>query len=733
MKELEMWGGIECTLNRVDDRYVNQCEKNGHNQRPGDLALFHGLGIQKLRYPCLWELVAPKDLDHCDWSYLDERLGLLRDLGQEIIAGLLHHGSGPLYTSLIDPDFPTKLATYARLFASRYPWVTDYTPINEINTTARFSVLYGHWYPHLKDQTMFVRSLLLQCRGTILAMREIRAVNPQARLIQTDDLGKCQSTDELHYQRDFENERRWLAWDLLCGKVTPSHALYAWFLKSKIDPRELVWFEENAFPPDVIGVNHYQLSNRYLDERLELFPSWSHGGNGRDLYADVGAVDTGMAEPVDIDIILRETWERYHLPIAVTECHARGRREAQMRWLDEVWKTCQSLRSESITIEAVTAWSLLGTYDWHNLCTNCELFYESGVFDLRNAGRIPQETGASKMVRALATTGEFQAPILGSPGVWKTGRRIVFNAQPGQQSSLEHNSSVRPVLITGASGTLGRAFARTCGARNIKYQLMSRSELELTDLPSIKATIQVLRPWAIINAAGYVRVDAAEKDYEDCYQTNVVGAVNLAYVCREHGISLVNFSSDLVFDGTAISPLGESAPVGPLNNYGKSKAACEEQVLEINPSSLMIRTSAFFGPWDEHNFVTQTLRTLAKKSEVHAPSDQIVSPTYVPDLTNETLDLLIDGECGIIHLVNVGEVSWEEFAWKAVNYAPESLRLDPFLIRGVETDRLGQTQMPRRSSLTSERQQRLPSLEDALARYFMDVEVSLKNHQEQEL
>ncbi len=729
-----MWGGVECTLNRVGDRYVNQCEKNGHDHRIADLALFRGLGIRKLRYPCLWELAAPRDLDHCDWSYLDERLGELRRLGQDFIAGLLHHGSGPSYTSLVDPDFPTKFATYARRFATRYPWVTDYTPINEINTTARFSVLYGHWYPHLKSGPMYLRSLLLQCKGTILAMREIRAINPRARLIQTDDLGKCQSTEELRTQREFENERRWLSWDLLCGKVTREHPLYWWFTKAKVDPRELAWFEENACPPDVIGVNHYHLSSRYLDHRLELFPAWSHGGNGSETYADVGAVDTGLVEPIGVDVLLRETWERYRIPIAVTECHTRGRREAQMRWLDEVWSACRSLRSDGVAIEAVTAWSLLGTYDWHNLCTNCEFFYESGVFDLQNPSHAPKETALSRMVRTLATTGRYESPVLGSPGVWKTGRRILFNAQPGQVSSLEHGPEVRPVLITGASGTLGRAFARTCGARNIKYTLVSRREMELTDPASIDALIADLRPWAIVNAAGYVRVDEAEGDSSSCFRTNVDGAVNLARICRARGIALVNFSSDLVFDGSAEVPYEESTPVAPLNTYGRSKVACEEQVLAIYPESLVIRTSAFFGPWDEYNFVTQTLRALAQRNEVHAPSDQFVSPTYLPDLTNETLDLLIDGETGIIHLANVGEVSWAEFASKAVNYAPESLCLDPALIRAVPSEKLAlQAPRPRRSALTSERRQRLPSLEDALERYFNDVEVPLIGEQENRL
>jgi dTDP-4-dehydrorhamnose reductase len=170
VKPLELWGGLECTLNRVEDRYVDQCEKSGHYKRLSDLKLFNDLGIKNLRYPCLWEKVAPKDLDHCDWTYLDERLGELKRLNQPFIAGFLHHGSGPRYTSLIDPDFPEKLSTFARLFARRYPWVNDYTPINEINTTARFSTLYGHWYPHLKSTTMFLRSMILQCKGTILSM-----------------------------------------------------------------------------------------------------------------------------------------------------------------------------------------------------------------------------------------------------------------------------------------------------------------------------------------------------------------------------------------------------------------------------------------------------------------------------------------------------------------------------------------------------------------------------------
>ena len=727
MKPLKLWGGLECTLNRVGDRYVDQCEKNGHYERLSDLKLFHDLGIDNLRYPCLWEKVAPKDLDHCDWSYLDERLGELKKLNQKFIAGFLHHGSGPRYTSLIDPDFPEKLATYARLFATRYPWVSDFTPINEINTTARFSLLYGHWYPHLKEEYLYYKSVLLQCKATVLAMKEIRAINPSACLIQTDDIGKCQGTGLLQYQVDFENERRWFAWDLLFGKIDKSNVFFQRVLDVGIKESELDWFIQNPCPPDVIGLNHYHLSNRYLDERVDLFPVWSHGGNGKHIYADVGAIDTGFSEPEDIEGIIRDCWERYHSRIAITECHARGRREAQMRWLYHVWNQCKKLKSEGIDIEAVTVWSLLGTYDWHNLCTKCEKFYEPGVFDLRNPERLPHETGLSRLVRTLTHKGDSDEQVLKSEGVWKTPRRILFNAQAGSFSSLEHPEGTRPVIITGGTGTLGQAFARVCGERNIHYILTRRSELDITSSDSIINMIEKYNPWAVINAAGYVRVDDAEMEKEKCFQENAEAARLLATLCGEKHISFVTFSSDLVFGEKEEFVFRESSPVAPINVYGESKAVSERQVLESNPDALIIRTSSFFGPWDAHNFITKTLRSVSQNSEVKAPRDMFISPTYVPDLANEALDLLIDGERGIIHLTNVGDVSWEEFAQLALKTATGKLNLDSQLVKGVVSDELGfKAKRPKRSVLVSERFRRLPPLEDAMKRYFRELQIPLE-------
>ena len=154
---LELWAGVECTVNRVGDTYADQLERSGHAIRSKDLERLAALGVRTIRYPVLWERTAPQALDILDWSWADERMNSLRRLGLMPIVGLVHHGSGPAYTSLLDPEFPEKLAAYAGAVARRYPWASAYTPVNEPLTTARFSCLYGHWYPHERDATTFCK------------------------------------------------------------------------------------------------------------------------------------------------------------------------------------------------------------------------------------------------------------------------------------------------------------------------------------------------------------------------------------------------------------------------------------------------------------------------------------------------------------------------------------------------------------------------------------------------
>lgn len=733
MPPLEWWGGIESTVNRVGDAYFDQIERSGHAARIEDLDRFAALGFRALRYPILWERTAPTGPETVDWRWADERLRRIRMLGMRPIVGLLHHGSGPRYTDLFDPGFPEKLAAYAGAVARRYPWVDRYTPVNEPLTTARFSGMYGYWYPHGTGDAGFCRALLNQCRGISLAMQAIREVNPQAQLIQTEDLGVTFSTPELAYQAEYENNRRWLSLDLLCGSVDRDHPLYDYFTWLGFAESEVDWFLDNPCPPDVMGANFYLTSERLLDHRLERYPDKVIGGNGNDRYADVEAVRVradGLHGPYGL---LRELWDRYRIPLAVTEVHNGCTREEQLRWVCDVYQSVSELRREGIPALAITAWSMLGAFDWTSLLTEMRGDYEPGLFDLRAPE--PRPTALARLFGALANGQAVDLPALDLPGWWRRSQRLLYRSVPTDelaQADLIPRRTVRPrrasqpghsplprqIVIFGGHGTLGRALARLCGIRGLPAVVLGRREADITRADSVRRALEAARPWAVINAAGYVRVDEAEIDAEACMALNGGGAAVVARACAERDLPFVTFSTDLVFDGRKGAPYVESDPVAPLGVYGRSKAEAERLVLETCPGALVIRTSAFFGPWDEHNFITVGLRRLAAGERWPAAGDAVVSPTYVPDLGHAALDLLIDGERGIWHLAHTGATTWYDFARLAAGMAG----FDPERVEQRTLQELGTiAPRPSYSVLGSERGHLLPALEVGLERFFHDA------------
>jgi dTDP-4-dehydrorhamnose reductase len=707
---LEMWGGVECTVNRVHDRWFDQIARSGHHRRPADLERFAALGISALRYPVLWERLAPRSLDEIDWQWSDERMALLRQLAIKPIVGLVHHGSGPTYTSLVDDEFPGKLARFARAVAERYPWVTDFTPINEPLTTARFSGLYGHWHPHGRDDRVFIRALLIQMRAVAQAMHAIREVTPQARLVQTEDCGTTFGTAVTARQAEFESHRRWLTWDLLTGRINRAHPLAAYLDDAGAPKGDLALFADAPCPPDVVGLNYYLTSDRYLDERLERYPARSHGGNRELTYADVEAVRARSEGIVGHEAHLVAAWERYRLPVAITETHLGCTREDQLRWLMESWQGACRARDRGADVKAVTAWALLGSHDWDSLVTRDALHYEPGVYDVRAPA--PRPTALASIVRTLASGGIPSHPVLGLSGWWRRPARSTIAAvrpAPGAAPASP------PILIIGATGTLGRAFQRICAARGLPAQLVGRQDADIADAVSVEAIIRRIEPWAVINAAGYVRVDDAERDPDACRRANVTGPVTLAAACRRRRLPLVTFSSDLVFDGRAGRPYTERDTPNPLNVYGASKAEAERRVLELMPEALVVRTSAFFGPWDDRNFLARVIQTLDAGRALVAAADSVVSPTYVPHLVDATLDLLIDGERGIWHLANRGETTWCEFARAAARACNRSIDL----IQPVPTTE-GWSPAPRPaySALSSSRGWVMPSLREGLVAWF---------------
>lgn len=752
----QLWGGIECTINRVRDEYNDQLACNGHADRLEDLDLFARLGIRALRYPVLWERFAGENnAGEGDWSWADARMERLRALDIRPIVGLVHHGSGPRHTSLVSPDFADGLAAHARRVAARYPWVQDWTPVNEPLTTARFSGLYGHWYPHGTDERCFARAVVNQCWAVAKSMQAVRQVNPAARLIQTDDLGKTYSTPRLQYQADFENERRWLTWDLLCGRIDWQHRMWGHLIGCGIGEQELHWFLENPCPPGIIGVNHYLTSERFLDERRERYPLHTHAGNGRDCYADVEAVRVLAEGTAGVGGILAETWERYGLPIAITEAHLGCFREEQMRWLWEAWQAARDACAKGMDVQAVTVWALLGSYDWDSLLTRFQGNYEPGVFDVRDGK--PRPTALAGLMRQLADGQEPTHPVLSAPGWWREPQRVLYPLEDlnltrlqelrrqeqhraearesgtvGTTKSEKRSAKVglaelenrrvrrvdaRPLLIAGANGTLGYAFARLCHMRRIPHVALGRHDMDITDVASVEAQLARHRPWAVVNAAGYLDLDRAEADETACYQANTGGPALLAAECKRLGIALLTFSSDLVFNGRQDRPYLESDMPTPMNIYGRSKGKAESLVREILPDALIVRAGAFFSPWSGCHFLANALRALAEGELFVASNDATVSPTSVPDLVHACLDLLIDGANGVWHLANEGAVTWEQWA----RMAAERAGIEPATLQGCPTRALRLiARRPLYTVLGTERGQILQPLETAIDCYLRD-------------
>jgi dTDP-4-dehydrorhamnose reductase len=302
-------------------------------------------------------------------------------------------------------------------------------------------------------------------------------------------------------------------------------------------------------------------------------------------------------------------------------------------------------------------------------------------------------------------------PALDSPGWWRRPPRLYpWN---GRCKAMDWGG--RKLLITGATGTLGQAFARLCEERALPFCLTTRAELDICDPGSVAAAIARHRPWAVINTAGFVRVGDAARERDSCFAWNADGPANLARACAGAGIGLVTFSSDLVFDGRS-GPYREDAPVSPTEPYGESKAEAERRVLESMPEALIVRTSAFFGPWDRYNFAWATASALAAGETVRAPANRIVSPTYVPDLAHVVLDLLVDGESGIFHLANQGAASWHEFGRKVAS----ACCLDPELVEPEEAPSASNHVLESRHGFL------LRPLDEAIADFARDVAPALE-------
>lgn len=411
--KLEIWASPEPTVARIDATTVrDECAETGFGLRESDIDAIAALGVSATRYPVLWEHVAPHEPHERDFSRARAGAEALRARGVEPIVTLLHHGSGPLYTDLLDPQFATLFADYAHAAALALPWVKRWTPINEPLTTARFSTLYGVWYPNARDDRAFGRALVHQARAIVLAMERIRSVNPDAQLVLTEDLQRFAAADRGSGDYvAFLRERSFLSVDLLCGSVRPGHPLFA-FLTERcgVGRTELDELVARAVPPHLVAFNHYPHSERYIF-------TCEDGTLG-----DVPAVYIAGEPSPAAGPLLRAAATRLRLPLALGEVHINAPEGERVRWLAQHIDDVDALRGDGIDVRAVGAWAAFGMIDWHSLLRERTRTIEDGVYTFAGPSGTPRPTAVSVALAAYARGERPSAPA--ERGWWERSDRF---------------------------------------------------------------------------------------------------------------------------------------------------------------------------------------------------------------------------------------------------------------------------------------------------------------------
>lgn len=282
------------------------------------------------------------------------------------------------------------------------------------------------------------------------------------------------------------------------------------------------------------------------------------------------------------------------------------------------------------------------------------------------------------------------------------------------------------IAIIGASGRVGAEFSRYAG--RAEFILWSHEDLEVSNRHAVERRIAESDAEIVVNMAAYHNTDTAEGNPERTFAVNAAGALFVARACAAHGKKVVFASTDYVFGGDSLrrKPYLESDCADPVNVYGASKVAGETLVRATCPDHLIIRTSNLFGGigagkgWSFPEMVVQ--RAQARQT-LRIVADQVMSPTYTPDLVDATMALLERGATGIVHLSNSGECSWYEFARKTL----ELMDIQHSIEACSAADFPAAARRPRYSALDSERLSEfgLPPMrawDEALAAYVRQVQ-----------
>jgi len=327
---------------------VDEMAKTDHYRRwEEDFALLQDVGIEFLRYgpPYYSTNTGPGQYD---WSFTDMTFARLRELEVTPIVDLCHFGLPDWLGNFQNPEFPGHFAEYAGAFARRFPYLTLYTPINEIFIAAMFSAQYGWWNECLTSDTAFVTALKHLCKANVMAMHEILKVQPSATFIQSESSEYFHPVSPAAAQLSrFLNQKRFLSLDLTYGYPL-SVTMYEYLLQHGMTKPEFQWFRENQVKARCIMGNDYYVTNEHL------------------VHED--GMTQAAGEIFGYYVITSQYYNRYKLPIMHTETNIKM--PACTEWLFKQWANVHRLKHDGVPVIGFTWYSLLHQVDWDSALRN---------------------------------------------------------------------------------------------------------------------------------------------------------------------------------------------------------------------------------------------------------------------------------------------------------------------------------------------------------------------------
>ena len=237
---------------------------------------------------------------------------------------------------------------------------------------------------------------------------------------------------------------------------------------------------------------------------------------------------------------------------------------------------------------------------------------------------------------------------------------------------------MKKILVTGANGQLGQCLQKISSQfEEFEFIFTDSETLDITNKEEVNDFFWQNAPDFCINAAAYTAVDLAETDIEKAFLVNADGTENLAEACAENNAQFIHVSTDYVFDGENNLAYTEEDFTNPLGVYGASKLAGDELALEVNPCSVILRTSWVYSEFGK-NFVKTMLNLFAAKEELSIVADQFGQPTNANDLAEAIMKIIKSEKItpGIFNFSNLGRISWFDFAEKIAELSDAKIKLN---------------------------------------------------------